>query len=336
LTNGVATINKVFVPFELSVSNCHWLIRTRPSNSTTDYHETAGDGTSVWTVRLLKSDIEKRKQGGAADSLNVADGEVFPLGAPPYDSSYASPLWLAYASGCYFSSLKDAKVMPVYSISRDPEVLVAGVRVGAEWTLHEGMLKLPERVLYSNDGTRVTWDPRQRRTSVDRKESPWDRPFTNAIFQVITFTNVAGLDFPARCLLTRYSPNYSSRTALDIIVAEETEAVLTNIIVGPVNSRLVPEIPGLTFIGDFRFLPSPERLHGISYLIHDKWFSKAEVMETEQFKKRLATTEKRDRAYSSQRPDRKRSTFLMLAFVLFVVMVPLLAFLFLLKMKQQK
>ena len=61
-TTIMETTNQVEIPFLVSVRGCQWFIRTVPSNSTADYFETGSDGTNIYTLRNLRTVVEKTLQ----------------------------------------------------------------------------------------------------------------------------------------------------------------------------------------------------------------------------------------------------------------------------------
>lgn len=270
------------VYFKMSLSGCKWLVRfvrdegTNSANAA-DYREASFDGTNVYYLCNLKSAIERQRKLGSnnLDAPNIAhgrayQGSVFHLRMV----DETSPIWLAYASGCYLADIQGDLV--------EPGMVFDGVggkygppnhlKLKAQWLLSESTPRFPTRVVYLNDG--YMYSPHGRLQC----PVPYNNGFTNAIYQVERFTNISGLSVPCVSSLRIFQMSPNATTSTDLQLFVEYRMNLTNAMNTIDISSFQPAIPGITALQD-------ERFGMLNYYATNRWPVIEELRSGEYFEK---------------------------------------------------
>ncbi len=193
-------------------------------------------------------------------------------GIPPDDGRGLNYLWLAYASGCYFSALETNRLSPIW-IQDDPDLVKNGFTVRGFWNIQKTLPLLPLQVCFLSDGV-------ERTVSADRKKhlewhypSPFDRGFTNASYSVFETQAVGGLMLPSRFRFSRY---YIYGKQLEIL--NMTEGVALRLREGTKVHIFRPQFDGTAFVLDDRLAGVDRRVSPINYFVtNGNWRSISEV-----------------------------------------------------------
>ncbi len=274
--------------FSMNVNGCNWFVRARKDQGKygSDYEEVSYDGTNVYVLLNNKSDVEKQLQMGAKLGPDIAAakvyrGEVCNL----FEVEEVGPIWLTYASGCYFKSRTNDFVEA--AIMQDP---ISGVQFGppthskmrAHWTLSDSNPSFPVRVDYYSEGHVMV---RGKAVSLPR---PYDAGLTSAVYQAGAFTNYLGLDIPLTSSLKIFKmrTNAVANTDLDLIIEFHVE--LTNVAQRAASFISQPRIPGITLVKDFR----DSRGGVLVYYATNNWPTETEILTGSYFEeiRRLNTS----------------------------------------------
>ena len=95
------------VRFTVQVEGCKWRIRLHSSNGNLlDFFDVANDGKYTSYLESYESVINRKRAAGEKVGPNVASALISPLPLPAFTLAHRfAPLWLTYASSCYFSSV---------------------------------------------------------------------------------------------------------------------------------------------------------------------------------------------------------------------------------------
>jgi hypothetical protein len=265
--------------FTMNVKGCDWFTRVVKDQGkySADYEEVSYDGTNVYVLINNKSGWEAQVRKGAKLGPEIAAakvyrGEVCNL----FEVEEVGPIWLSYASACYFKSRTNDFVEP--PMMQDP---ISGVRFGppthfemrAHWTLSDSTPSFPVRVAYQSEGHFVV------RGKAFSLPAPYDAGLTSALYQAETFTNFLGLDVPLVSTLKIFKTrtNAVANTDLDLLIEFRVE--LTNVAHGRAAYTSQPPIPGLTLVRDFREPRGGE----LVYYATNNWPTESEILTGQHF-----------------------------------------------------
>lgn len=167
--------------FHICVRGCQWQVRVVPEDAGPgfeflDYLESGFDGHDLRTLVSLKANAPGKDRWGG----NVTHEPVPLLAIEPH----VPVIWLALASTCYLDRAGTSSLVAVYSAS------VARAPVAVKVMRKDEPPRLPEKIFFLSDGY-------DRRVGQPRKwPPPYDKGFTNAIYEATAFTNIAGLNLP--------------------------------------------------------------------------------------------------------------------------------------------
>ncbi len=226
--------------FKIIVSGCKWSISAQPAVITDlepiSLSESRTDGTNVYKINTFNPIYDREKglaaviskhhldtnsmvaKGTAAQknrmkilvdtspktSINNAVGEIYSGTLPRFGSDFLAPLWLAYASSCFFENTKtnEAPRMAQFDFPRQAK---DDYMVKADWQLSAEAPHLPTRVALLNNGTHYVI---QGRDSIKLTPylPPYNTLFTNVLYEMLAQTNAGGLSFPATFRLSHFVP----------------------------------------------------------------------------------------------------------------------------------
>jgi len=189
----------------------------------------------------------------------IYNGMVESHEIPPDDGTTINYLWLAYASGCYFSEQSTNRLIPIWMLD-DPNLRDMDFTVPALWQLQVPS-SLPSRVVYLNDGTHHTVSD-NRMPSTFRYAAPFDQGFTNAEYEVLASTNVDGLVIPTQFTFTRY---YVEGKRL--LMRTFTQGNATLIRKGTTVSDFRPQFTGRSVTFDKRFRNAKDPVPSVRYWV---------------------------------------------------------------------
>jgi len=258
--------------FNAVIEGAKWNIKlTQDTKKLYDYEEISFDGEYSYNVSSIKSNIEERRQHGEKVGDNVATAWVSK--EPFFRSIFvheAGPVWLAYASGHFFSTFTNHVIEPIiaYNCEPIPSADSTLVKQKVEWSSFQDFPYLPRSALFLDNGSLLTEPLRKR-------QPPYDKGFTNVIFHVLETTNFYGMILPIKVAVDVFCP---LKTGLGLLCSYEISDVKVN--VESNNFSFKPSIPGLTYVTDGRFVSEAGL---IAYPIKTNWLSETEVRSFPQF-----------------------------------------------------
>ena len=293
--------------FTVSVVGCQSLIRIdRKGKGGIQYDEFGCPGTNSFTVRvygplamgdatvkLFNPKTGQLEEVGDALNKKVSNDATLVIHSeviPDYTKEFVTPIWLAYASFCFFpASDGDEYLLPIYPLGEDPAArdLFAAERKEARtrWKRDDRLPRLlsevdvlRDRKMYFAVGGKL----RQMRAPPSLKvhESVYS-------YKVDVWTNVAGLNLPLRFTVTR--KNLLAVPSTDPAGEEHLSKL---IYVGTLKSAaakamantFVPEIPKASRVIENRFAVERPSVRNVDYLISDgRILSLSEVRRLEKF-----------------------------------------------------
>ncbi len=279
--------------FDITVQDCNWRITTTPDgdvkSAAIKLYEVINDGTNIYENDLFNQDYDKaeslqkffrlnhidtnatlkaaspakrkqlekmwRTQPSANKPINGGIGNTYPGNLPRYNPSLAAPLWLAYASCCYFEKPDSNAAPRMWEFDFSTQG-VHHFMAKAQWDLSADSPHLPVRVVYFNTGTHFISDlkdPRHHNYAEVNYPAPYDAGFTNAIYEVISMTNTGGLALPLAFKLSRFDlvPGATNNGTLKLVSTLEGQASVIRLDTPAVSFVPVPQVN--IQVQDYRF-----------------------------------------------------------------------------------
>lgn len=298
--------------FKVVAEDTKWFIRTEALEGPAKgkYDESYFDGTNLFT--LTKFPISQSgtnlvpavfKAGTnittvyspARAAANDSIGSVEPVVMPRFGPSLIAPVWLAFCSGAYLADAKGGRVAPVWDLPIN-SVNNSSYPITAKWELLDSQRGTPARVVYHNKGLlwQLSGTAATDRSSGDElmevtelqavfypAPPPFDKGFTNAVYQVLTSTNIVYspkgiaesslLTLPTAFQLTYMAPPYEG-SGTDMITMWAIAAQVESITVGANPPRFAPEANLKTLVVDERIERKEPGQPPIRYLAtHGIW-----------------------------------------------------------------
>jgi hypothetical protein len=161
---------------------------------------------------------------------------------PQYNFGF-EPIWLAYASSAYFQSKKSgAKCEPVWDMGR--QVRDSGIRFTSMWKLSDAAPHLLEWMSDFADGNLYT--SAGGRLVSERLNVPFNAGYTNSVFKVLDWTNVAGMKLPFRFQATQYIPDPKATAQPILLPLRVYEGIVTQTKPFAVSKSFSPNGPNAT------------------------------------------------------------------------------------------
>jgi hypothetical protein len=272
-------VRRLFYQFQAVAEGGKWRIRTTPSENpaaTYDYAEAGFDGQTLYYVRSMASWVEDQVRSGKQVGSNTASGIILNRPVPQFGMNHElGPIWLAYASGDYFSSLKDEWAFSPLSRGVGPKGSIAtrnaykqAVRVSGS----ESSLAIPSKVFFLE-------------TNIAGVSGI---ALTNATFEVLTYTNLGQLRVPLKSLVKTfrfYSEPGTETTAM--IVTDEYELTTQSVKSTPARPSFVPSIDEVTYISDLRFENAEKAPPVFHYYRQGSWLSESAARKLSEYKEAL-------------------------------------------------
>lgn len=192
--------------FEVSVSGCRSAIRTGGmGDKAIDYFEYVSDGTN--SELLIKYKPRKEFLWNPKAPINQANVTINSGVIPEYGFGMITPVWVACASSCFFQKA-GGPIEPIFFW--DPGLREYHLKVKANWSLSAQNPQLPERVCDFTDGKDYNWEHGILKTEPLPK--PFDKPATNCIFSVLSWTRLGDLHLPSKWQAVYYQPDLTNQT----------------------------------------------------------------------------------------------------------------------------
>jgi len=272
--------------FVVVVRGCLWEIRLLPGDtSITDYHYIAYDGSNVYHYANLETGIYLRRQKGELVGKNSGIATVLKGMIPRFSAAHeANPIWVAFASQCYWRTVKDSRSEPaaVLNANSGSDLLPWQVLYQSTHTsfcTNEPFL--PERLVYFDDG--VFREPGStRRHPYIRMPAAYAVGFTNTIYAAHDFEVMSGLYVPKRSTFITFWPAPKGTDASQLRVMNEYKIIVRGAWLTNVAPVFPIPVPGLTSFVDFRFASELNPIR-VQYLGRERFLNDAEVRRSREF-----------------------------------------------------
>lgn len=223
--------------FSLIIHGCTWSARLElhPDNSY-DYHEVAFDGSTVYAYSPMLAAINRLRDEDRGAGPNEAAANVVRSPVPRLPSVHAlSPVWIAFASRCYFADRTDNAELPiVFSRNGETSDLAASVKCPfhIEWLAQQNTF--PESITFFS---KSVFNPQSPTLETNTVYSVQQSKILGSMMVPVTATLQSFVKFP--------DEPYRQLVEYNLIA----ESVSTNN-VPPIK---MPVLSLVTAVGDFRF-----------------------------------------------------------------------------------
>ena len=213
--DGVVTHSRTN-PFKASVDGCQFRVRMEATGLATLYSEFAT--VEDYSVELLKNDVALMN---SARSVDESGFEIWPQpkpGSPPEAFLYVNPTvvpvstatlpWLAYGSRCYLSEARKGMILSpvVQDLSKWRTKYWLAPEAPAQWRFSSRYPGLLESLVVFRDGETLGLP------------APYTGRTTNCVYEVVQWTNAAGMTLPLEFKLTRYAPDFTAKDTPRLLV----------------------------------------------------------------------------------------------------------------------
>lgn len=269
--------------FSAVVDGQQWWMRIVSDDTPSDFDVASSDGTNTYYLSSLETVASKSNQ-----PVNTAVASILPGTIPKCaNREWTIPyLWLAFASHSEASKFPHGRI-PVVS----PANTVNRFNLTNSWAgvveLESTKPKMLRRFVSMHPGFIPTWTNEVAGPWVASPEheylpSPFDRGFTNEVYSVMEWTNVAGMFFPSVSVHESFYPDVESEPPGQLGSFGRLVIVCTNVVVGSTIIDGRPKVAGLQVAcADYRFaldkkIPVPVD-GGLFYQFSNSWLSDAEA-----------------------------------------------------------
>lgn len=188
--------------FFVEVTHGRYKIRITLSGSTNQYYEYAFDNGTMTLLHHVGPATRQTAASGASPPA-MFPARIETRESPPNDGSRAQFVWLALASQNVFAEAK-SHMFPIW-FPEDPTTRRQPVELRIYYDLLEGSAGLPSRLIFLNEGSYCAYNPARRTVDVLPLVPPYDRGFTNAVYQVLALTNTPRWSLPREFVFVAYS-----------------------------------------------------------------------------------------------------------------------------------
>jgi hypothetical protein len=266
--------------FTLSVRDCVWsLTITRGETNGLDHEQVTFDGQSQFYLASMKTAVERAKADGKKVAANVANafigyGELY----HGQQATEVGSIWLAYASGCFFSNLTTNFMEPPLSFDGtgrfyDRPDHMRKLRIQHQM-MGNSFVQFPSSVVFFDDGSTALGS---------RQPAPYDRGFTNCLYSVDAWTNFSGTLIPAVATLKLFTPRLGGRSETELTLLGEYQIEILKFRFAKADFANTPNLPGVTLVFDSRLPEFPDLI----YPTTNRWPSVEEIRLHPEFRKAL-------------------------------------------------
>ncbi len=263
--------------FTAEIRDCSSRIRVSGGRfASTEFNEFGWDTTNSYMFIKLRDDRATKAVRYLEDGKFITkqfdrpfksanDGTLaISLDALPEYGRGMEPVWLAYASGCYYGAKKSgSNTLPIWWMGA--EVREANLRFLSEWQLNQSTPHLLDSFADFTDGNK--YETTGSKPVPVKMSKPFDVPMTNSIYRVLSWTNVSGLALPQRFQVIRYERNMNGASTPLLHVLEVYEGVAHSILPTCAVSDFGPKVPGAVpvQVTDERLMNDLTPARGIGY-----------------------------------------------------------------------
>jgi hypothetical protein len=266
------------VNFRMLVDGPRYSLRiTQEPKRSYDYQDVAYDGSNLFYLISLATSIPALLKKAPVGVSNLNTTAAFIYDGPILHNALAheaGPLWLALASGSYFSSLTNSRIEGVLCVDSSGVVSPDTIRIqDAQWTCQRQFPHLPEKVVFFDSGG----IPGRWTNGV-----PYNNGFTSAVYIVRTFMQVDGVAFPQQAALLTYSPMKAGRRNTDLIVSARYDIHFDEIHLVRDVPVVPPDMPSGATLIDARFY---DKAGNVAFMRAAKWPRKEATLSTPEYRK---------------------------------------------------
>lgn len=265
--------------FHITVDGCVWRMRLTPEAPvvTYDYCEVAYDGEHLYFVRSIKSWVEDQVRAGREVGPNTAMAILSRRPVPSFATNpEVGPLWLTYASGCVVKQDGSSRLLSPMTLgvgrrgligileSYEQEVIVTGASTQS----------VPDRVVFLESTL----------------TNMYAGQFTNSLFEVGAWTNVAGIRVPSVTSIQTYYPYREPGQSDVVLILQHNYRVVTeHVVPGQGLGHVAPYLPDLTAVSDSRFqYRNRHPIKVFHYFAQGRWYADSEVVQLDEYRRALA------------------------------------------------
>jgi hypothetical protein len=192
------------VHFYAEVINARYKIRMARNAVAGDYYEYAVDDGTMRILHRVSgqtqplSGAHTDKPGSARYPARVEERVI-----PPNDGTRAQFVWLTFASYPQLSRAPKQALLPIWS-PEDPNTRRQPFLMETLVTLLPEPPGLPAQLVYLNDGVYRSYNPVTKKFDREPLPAPFDRGYTNAVYDVLATTNIAKWVLPSDFVFTVY------------------------------------------------------------------------------------------------------------------------------------
>jgi hypothetical protein len=229
--------------FNARIQGCKWIIRTDFSPSSgMSYLEDSFDGDTVYHYIQF---------AGKVQGITNTSSAVIEINDVPHEKArYATTIWMAFASGCYFEKVKNNHVKQ-FLYSNDPSLRFTNQQVKVDWESCKVWPSVPVYVDFYDDG--FVHSRRNDKPFTIQRLPPYDGGFVSHKYSVMTFTNVENITIPAVFKMETYAPKMHGSDAADLQLVDTEIGSVESITIDQKNDGFAPSIDMATYVEDRRF-----------------------------------------------------------------------------------
>jgi len=191
----------------------------------------------------------------AAKTTNLFPARVEMREIPPNDGTFAQYVWLALASSHYFTGQTNVMMPPIWH-PEDPATRKQPFDMlfqHEKMTLSPG---LPKQIMYFNDGYYRAYNPASKASDVIKLPSPYDKGYTNAVYQTLSFTNLGEITLPEVFVFCAYStPLNQGQVPFERLLVK---GVVKEVGVRILERAKLGKFEGVASVADYRLVMSGE------------------------------------------------------------------------------
>ena len=192
------------------------------------------------------------KQGNRAEVLVHAFADMRPDAFPPDHAGFVSVAWLAYASSCTLGEEGVGKAPPL--VFMGPRWDQYGHRLKCTWSSSRAAPHLPEYMVEYAD-EKVFNFTEEAMTILQKPSFPplYSQGYTNAIYEVLTWTNLGDLRLPLHFRFSRFIPRVGGVRTNDLDLQLLYDGWASAVSTNRLGEMTLPRsFPQLTRISDYR------------------------------------------------------------------------------------
>ena len=292
-----------FGSFSVTVSNCLWNIRADRGDNAFDYVETGSDQRYVYTLTSHKKWAERQCAEGKVTGYNSLNGRVSQAEMPLATDPLSRILWWIYCSHCYVTANRidgKAQCVPIAydDLAFEDALSLLRVTLPSQIDLNPLPPRLPSRIINFDDGYTRSWEQPFRTPFVlpvrkVQRIPPLEKPLTDVSLAVTGWRTNSGLVLPETISIRRFRPYYLTNTW--VAKLHETYCIkATNFTTDVQDASILPEISGIAFVADGRFIEGTPSVFTFPYNLTNRlWPSDGEVRTFPGYKRQL-TNQQRD------------------------------------------